>query len=87
MVEVLNGFTARDALCLLVGCVLTVLDEPIEGAGEFERIPDARCRLTSGRTVCKRMVSNGSKEDIAALQQLPFIRSPRQRVRATARAR
>jgi hypothetical protein len=26
MVEVLNGLTARDALCLLVGCMLTVLD-------------------------------------------------------------
>jgi hypothetical protein len=25
--EVLNGLTARDALCLLVGCMLTVLDE------------------------------------------------------------
>ena len=27
MVEVLNGLTAREALCLLVGCMLTVLDE------------------------------------------------------------
>jgi hypothetical protein len=27
IVEVLNGLTARDALCLLVGCMLTVLDE------------------------------------------------------------
>jgi hypothetical protein len=27
MVEVLNGLTARDALCLLIGCMLTVLDE------------------------------------------------------------
>ena len=27
MVEVLNGLSARDALCLLVGCLLTVLDE------------------------------------------------------------
>jgi hypothetical protein len=27
MVEVLNGLAARDALCLLVGCMLTVLDE------------------------------------------------------------
>jgi hypothetical protein len=27
MVEVLNGLTARDALCLLVGCMLTILDE------------------------------------------------------------
>jgi hypothetical protein len=27
MVKVLNGLTARDALCLLVGCMLTVLDE------------------------------------------------------------
>ena len=27
MVEVLNGLTARDALCLLVGCILTVLNE------------------------------------------------------------
>ena len=27
MVEVLNGLTARDALCLLVGCMLAVLDE------------------------------------------------------------
>ena len=27
MVEVLNGLTARDGLCLLVGCMLTVLDE------------------------------------------------------------
>ena len=25
--SVLNGLTARDALCLLVGCMLTVLDE------------------------------------------------------------
>jgi hypothetical protein len=24
MVEVLNGLTARDALCLLVGCMLTM---------------------------------------------------------------
>jgi hypothetical protein len=27
MVNILNGLTARDALCLLVGCMLTVLDE------------------------------------------------------------
>ena len=27
MVEVLNGLTARDALCMLVGCMLAVLDE------------------------------------------------------------
>jgi hypothetical protein len=27
MVSVLNGLTARDALYLLVGCMLTVLDE------------------------------------------------------------
>jgi hypothetical protein len=27
MVEVLNGLTARDALCLLVGCMQAVLDE------------------------------------------------------------
>jgi len=27
MVEALNGLTARDVLCLLVGCMLTVLDE------------------------------------------------------------
>jgi hypothetical protein len=27
MVEVLNGLTARDALCLLVGCIHTVLDQ------------------------------------------------------------
>ena len=27
MVEVLNGLTARDALCRLVGRMLTVLDE------------------------------------------------------------
>ena len=27
MVNVLNGLTARDALRLLVGCILTVLDE------------------------------------------------------------
>jgi hypothetical protein len=27
MVEVLNGLTAREALCLFVGCMLTVLDE------------------------------------------------------------
>lgn len=27
MVEVLNRLAARDALCLLVGCALTVLDE------------------------------------------------------------
>jgi hypothetical protein len=27
MVEVLNGLTAREALCLLVGCTLTILDE------------------------------------------------------------
>jgi hypothetical protein len=27
MVEVLNGLTASDALCVLVGCMLTVLDE------------------------------------------------------------
>ena len=27
MVKVLNGLTARDAICLLVGCMLTVLDE------------------------------------------------------------
>jgi hypothetical protein len=34
MVEVLNGLTARDALCLLVGCMLTVLDE---GPSDEER--------------------------------------------------
>jgi hypothetical protein len=27
MVKVLNGLTARDAICLLVGCMLTVLDK------------------------------------------------------------
>jgi hypothetical protein len=27
MVEVFNGLTARDALCLLVGCIPAVLDE------------------------------------------------------------
>ena len=27
MVRVLNGLTARDALCPLAGCMLTVLDE------------------------------------------------------------
>jgi hypothetical protein len=27
MISVLNGLTARDALCLLVGCMLTILDE------------------------------------------------------------
>jgi hypothetical protein len=27
MVSVLSGFTARDALCMLVGCMLAVLDE------------------------------------------------------------
>ena len=27
MVEVLNGLTARDALCMPVGCMLSVLDE------------------------------------------------------------
>jgi hypothetical protein len=27
MAEVLSGLTARDALCLLVGCILTVLDQ------------------------------------------------------------
>jgi hypothetical protein len=27
MVEVLNGLSARDALCILVGCMLAVLDE------------------------------------------------------------
>jgi hypothetical protein len=27
MVNVLNGLTARDALCLLVGCMQAVLDE------------------------------------------------------------
>ena len=27
MVNVLNGLTAHDALCLLVGCMLAVLDE------------------------------------------------------------
>ena len=27
MVNVLSGLTPRDALCVLVGCMLTVLDE------------------------------------------------------------
>jgi hypothetical protein len=27
MVNVLNGLTARDAFCMLVGCMLAVLDE------------------------------------------------------------
>jgi hypothetical protein len=27
IVDVLNGLTARDALCLLASCMLTVLDE------------------------------------------------------------
>ena len=27
IVEVLNGLTARNALCLLVGCIHTVLDQ------------------------------------------------------------
>jgi hypothetical protein len=35
MVEVLNGLTARDALCLLVGCTLTVLDEATPGGKDL----------------------------------------------------
>jgi hypothetical protein len=27
MISVLNGLTPRDAVCLLVGCMLAVLDE------------------------------------------------------------
>jgi hypothetical protein len=34
IVEVLNGLTARDALCLLVGCNHTVLDQ---APGDEER--------------------------------------------------
>jgi hypothetical protein len=41
IVEVLNGLTARDALCLLVGCLLTVLDEA--PSDEERRQSIARC--------------------------------------------
>ena len=31
MVSVLNGLTVRDALCILVGCMLAVVDEAPSG--------------------------------------------------------
>src|SRR5215467_1656891 len=38
MVEVLNGLTARDALCLLVGCMRTVLDQHCSAKSAFRRV-------------------------------------------------
>ena len=53
MVEVLNGLTARDALCLLVGCMLTVLDEaPSEEERQqsLDRCLDLQKRVPIGST-------------------------------------
>jgi hypothetical protein len=36
LVDVLNGLTARDALCLLVGGMLTLLDETPSDEGGYE---------------------------------------------------
>jgi hypothetical protein len=36
MVEVLNGLTTHDGLCLLIGCILTVSDE---APSDVERNP------------------------------------------------
>ena len=53
IVEVLNGLTARDALCLLVGCMLTVLDEAPsdeERQQSLERCIDLLKRVPAGLT-------------------------------------
>jgi hypothetical protein len=53
MVSVLNGLTARDALCLLVGCMLTVLDEAPsdeEGQQSLEDCIDLLRRAPIGST-------------------------------------
>jgi hypothetical protein len=47
MVEVLNGLTARDGLCLLVGCILTVLDEAPSDV-ERQQSPDNCIDLLKG---------------------------------------
>jgi hypothetical protein len=53
MVEVLNGLTARDALCLLVGCMLTALDEaPSEE--ERQQSLDNCIELLKGVPVARR---------------------------------
>jgi hypothetical protein len=38
MVEILNGLTAREALCLLVGCTLTILDEAPSDEGRQQSL-------------------------------------------------
>jgi len=56
MVEVLNGLTARDALCLLVGCMLTVLDEAPsdeERRQSLDGCIDAKERSGSARFVLR----------------------------------
>jgi hypothetical protein len=45
--DVLNGLTARDALCLLVGCMLTVLDEAPSDE-ERQQSPDNCIDLLKG---------------------------------------
>ena len=47
MVELLNGLTARDALCLLVGCLFTVLNE---ARCDEERQPIYRWRRNEARS-------------------------------------
>jgi hypothetical protein len=51
MVNVLNGLTARDALCLLVGCMLTVLDEVPSHAERQQSLDNCidLLRCTKGR--------------------------------------
>jgi hypothetical protein len=50
MVNVLNGLTARDALCMLVGCMLAVLDEA-RSDEERQQSPDGCIDLLKGLPV------------------------------------
>jgi hypothetical protein len=52
MVSVLNGLTSRDALCLLVGCLLTVLDEAQAMRNASSRWTAASICFDAPRTGC-----------------------------------
>jgi hypothetical protein len=52
MVNVLNGLSARDALCLLVGCMLTVLDEAPSDEERPQSLDSCIERFDALRTAC-----------------------------------
>ena len=66
MVEVLNGLTARDALCLLVGCMLTVLDE---APSDEER----QRSLDGGIDLLRRVLVGSTHEHLSVRENLAQI--------------